>query len=185
MTLLQSLEDAEVGGRELDASKWTLREAGHFNGGKEWFGYLMRCDQQPRLARFDRYSRRDKSVTSTWRVDGRDVRSLADALGELAHPPRLTIGEISVLVAVGTEPADLRRVHPYETMSALRDKGAIAYGPPGRCRRVMSDSEVLDQLSRLESNASGNPEWESVSVKVSNARAALLRALQPEDQPHD
>lgn len=168
---------AHAAGASLeDASKWTMVEAGHYNGGKEWFGYLHRCVEQPRLSRFDRYTRKDKSVTSTWRIDGEDMETFSDAVSGLARPPCLTIEEVAVLAQVGTEPADLRKVHPYAVMWSLHNKGAVAYGPPGRSRRVVSDADVLDQLSRLESNASGNPEWEAVSAKVAAARAVLAKA---------
>lgn len=159
-----------------DARKWGMVEAAHINGGKEWFGYVHRCVQQPRLSRFDKYSRSTKSVQSTWRVDGEDVGSLESAVDELAYPPRFTATELLVLAQIGREPADYRKVHPYEITSTLRDKGAIAYGPPGRCCRTLSDAEVLDALGRAESNASGNPEWEAVSAKVKQARTAISKA---------
>jgi hypothetical protein len=46
---------------------WRLREAAHYNGGEEFFAYLHRCVENPRLSRFDRYQKKDRSVTSTWR----------------------------------------------------------------------------------------------------------------------
>lgn len=49
------------------AKNWTLREDAHYNGGKTFFAYLMRCVQQPRLSRYDRYDKATKTSTSTWR----------------------------------------------------------------------------------------------------------------------
>lgn len=69
-----------------EVSKWTMREEIHHNGGGEWFGYTHRCDQEPRLTRFDRYEKKTRSVTSTWRVDWVDRASLEDAVEALAGP---------------------------------------------------------------------------------------------------
>lgn len=65
---------------------WTMREEIHHNGGGEWFGYTFRCEQDPRLTRFDKYERKTRSVTSTWRVDWIDQASLEDAVLALARP---------------------------------------------------------------------------------------------------
>jgi hypothetical protein len=67
-----------------EAKDWTLREVAHINGGSAFFGYIHQCDQQPRLQRFDRYDRKARSVTSTWRVDGKDQPDLATAVAALA-----------------------------------------------------------------------------------------------------
>ena len=73
-----------------DADLWRLKEHAHYNGGKEWFGYGHTCVEQPRLYRMDRYTRKDRSVKSTWSVDGQDCADLADAIEKLNHDPDLT-----------------------------------------------------------------------------------------------
>lgn len=69
-----------------DVRQWHMREEIHHNGGPDWFGYTFRCVEEPRLTRFDRYERRTKSATSTWRVDWIDRESLEDAVAALAGP---------------------------------------------------------------------------------------------------
>lgn len=119
-----------------EAKGWTLREAGHFNGGRAWFGYLFRCIQEPRLSRFDRYTRKPKGVTSTWRVDGVDVGDLVEAVEALKTPPTITEEEAAALAKISaTEAADHRQDVGYAMLYALHNKGLIEYLMPGRCRR--------------------------------------------------
>ena len=71
----------------LDQVKqWTMLEEIHHHGGGEWFGYTHRCVEEPRLTRFDRYERKTRSVTSTWRVDWIDCADLEAAVLALAGP---------------------------------------------------------------------------------------------------
>ena len=58
---------------------WKMREVMHINGGKDFFGYVHRCIEEPRLERYDRYDRKSRQVQSTWRVDGVDQPSLIAA----------------------------------------------------------------------------------------------------------
>ena len=122
---------------------WKLREGAHFNGGREWFGYRMNCIQEPRLSRFDRYTRADRSVTSTWEVDGEKVASADAAWVALQTPPAITEDELAALTLVGDEPADLRDVLAYEVRHSLRAKGLIEYGPPGRCKRTEAGRSAI------------------------------------------
>lgn len=69
-----------------DAKSWRMAEAVHYNGGKVFFAYLYRCVEQPRLSRYDYYERKTRSVTSTWRVDGRDQPSFEAAIEALNTP---------------------------------------------------------------------------------------------------
>lgn len=82
---------------EADFKSWRMRERQHYNGGKEFFAYLHQCVEQPRLARYDRYDRKTRSVTSTWRTDGYDMASLADALEALNKPPVFSAEELGFL----------------------------------------------------------------------------------------
>jgi len=120
----------------LDDLKYCgLREDAHYNGGKEFFAYLMRCTQHPRLTRYDRYSRLDKSVTSIWRVDGQDVASLDSAIDALNQPPTFSEEELAILATITEEPVDRRKemIANSEPWRALRDKGAIIWDK-GRVR---------------------------------------------------
>ena len=73
-------------GTLLEKSKnWHIKEVAHLNGGKVFFGYIHQCVEQPRLERFDRYDRKTRSVTSTWRVDGNDMASFEDAISALEN----------------------------------------------------------------------------------------------------
>lgn len=82
---------------------WTMRETAHYNGGRDWFGYEYQCNQQPRLRRLDRYTRKDRSVASTWRVDGQDCLDAFDALERLSHAPVLGEDELAVLAQITPE----------------------------------------------------------------------------------
>lgn len=86
-----------------DAKSWHMREAAHYNGGWEFFAYLHRCVEQPRLSRFDRYGRKDRSVISTWRTDGIDQPSLADAVEALNTPPVFDGEELAYLASLPSE----------------------------------------------------------------------------------
>lgn len=104
---------------------WQMRKTTHLNGGREWFGYGFQCIQEPRLGRIDRYYRNDRDVVRTWKVDGHDCADAAAAWEALQKPPKFTDAEIECLRQVGDEPADLRKVLPYETYYFLQAKGAV------------------------------------------------------------
>lgn len=124
---------------------WHMVEGAHFNGGKEWFGYRMNCVEQPRLSRMDRYTRKDRSVASTWEVDGVACADADAAWLALQAPPEVTQEERDALALIGDEPADLRDAIPYEMRHWLRAKGLIEYGPPGRCKRTPAGLAALSQ----------------------------------------
>lgn len=86
-----------------------MREVTHLNGGKEWFGYIHRCVEQPRLTRKDVYTRKNRSVTSEFRVDGVVVASLKDAIAALDLPPSLSLAERAILASVNDDPEDRRK----------------------------------------------------------------------------
>lgn len=68
-------------------ASWTLRETTHFNGGQKFFAYEYTCVEEPRLTRYDHYDKKLRSSTSTWRVDGVDQLSFADAMATLGVLP--------------------------------------------------------------------------------------------------
>lgn len=115
---------------------WRMQETAHYNGGKEWFGYGFQCIQEPRLGYIDRYYRKDRSVVRTWKVDGHDYADADAAWAALQTPPVFSAEEIAALRVIGDEPADHRNTVDFRVSYSLREKGAIAYGPPGRCART-------------------------------------------------
>lgn len=136
-----------------DAADWTMREVAHYNGGKEWFGYGHRCYQQPRLYRLDRYARKDRSVTSTWSVDGEDCVDLADAINRLNSDPVVGPDELRMLAALAPafQPLkEVRATEPYLSMDHgvlhhwLPRKG-LAEAENGYVRRTELGTRILAQ----------------------------------------
>ena len=121
---------------EADAKSWHMRESAHYNGGKVFFAYMHRCVEQPRLTRYDRYERKDRSVTSTWRTDGVDKDSLAAAVDALNDAPQFTPDELAMLITLPHEyepDNDIRKGLDWTIMTRLKDKGAVEW-EKGRCR---------------------------------------------------
>jgi hypothetical protein len=113
---------------EVDAKQWHMRESAHYNGGKVFFAYLHRCVEQPRLSRFDRYERKDRSVTSTWRTDGQDRASLADAVEALNTPPVFSADEMAFLASSPDDyEAERREGLDYQLADSVLNKGAIEF----------------------------------------------------------
>lgn len=111
--------------------EWTIRRDGsHYNASPEWHGYGGRCDQEPRLSYIDRYYR-NGSAQRDWKVDGLACSTMAEAWERLQKPPIFSREELSVLATLTDEPTDLRKVHPYEVLRGLRDKG-VASATMGR-----------------------------------------------------
>jgi hypothetical protein len=157
-----------------------MREVAHINGGKDWFGYRHQCIQQPRLSRFDRYTRKDRSVASTWRVDGEDCASLTDALAKLEVPPSLTVSEMRALCQFATPTmakrdfADFQAVYP--DLRTLADKGLV-WWDQGKVSLLLN--AIGPAIDRAESNASGTPAWDAVSPTATATRAAIAKATTP------
>lgn len=122
---------------------WKMRETSHYNGGKEWFGYGRQCIQEPRLGAIDRYYRKDRSVVRTWKVDGLDCVDADAAWAALQRPPVFTEEELAALATVGDEPTDHRGSLDHTLAHWLKCKGAIEYGPPGRCKRTDAGRAAL------------------------------------------
>lgn len=112
---------------------------GHGTGG---FFYFYRCTEHPRLSRHDWYQRKDRSITSTWRVDGEDVKSLAEAVEKLNVPPQLNENEIAILATVPDVWTDRRKEDlSAERLHSLTEKGCVEW-PAGKCRRTSTESEA-------------------------------------------
>ena len=117
-----------------------FREDGsHYNGGKAFFGYGYRAIGEPRLKMIRRWYRQGEMQGKTedrFFVDGSQVDTYTAALEALKIPTVFTPEEIGALEMIGDEPADLRKAIGFELLQPLRDKGAIAWGPPGQCSRT-------------------------------------------------
>lgn len=87
-----------------DIKTWHLRQEVHLDG-RGWFGDRKRCIENPRLARYDKYTRATRSVETTWEVDGVAVADLEAAAVALSSPPVLSPAERALLreMPVGRE----------------------------------------------------------------------------------
>lgn len=102
-----------------DADMWTMREVAHYNGGKEWFGYGYTCNQNLRLYRLDRYTRKDRAVKSEWSVDGEKCADLAEAVERLNTDPIIGDDERTMLASLlpAFQPlGEVRKREPYTTL---------------------------------------------------------------------
>ncbi len=117
-----------------------FREDGsHYNGGAEFFGYGYRAVGEPRLKMIRRWYRQGQRRGQTedrFFVDGEHVATYDAALAMLALPPKLSAEEIGALSKVDDEPRDLRKILDLTALMSLRDKGLIAFSPPGKCART-------------------------------------------------
>lgn len=131
---------------------YQFREDGsHYNGGKEFFGYGYLAIGEPRLKMIRRWyrqgARRGESEDRFF-VDGDHVESIVAAIEVLKASPSFAAPEIAALGEIGDEPADWRKIIDYEILSALRAKGAIEFGPPGRCCRTDAGRAALEKARR-------------------------------------
>ena len=124
---------------EADLLKCTTHEAAHINGGKEWFGYIHRCNQHPRLTRMDKYIRKTRSVESTWNVDGKPVADLAEAAVLLSSPYEPTPDELVLLAEV---PDEYTRFEDRARFHRLQEVGLIEF-KAGACRRTDAGRSAL------------------------------------------
>src|SRR5687767_12756070 len=87
---------------EADFNSWRFnRDAVHFNGGKQFFGYGHRCIDQPRMLVIDKYFNKDRSQQRSYLIDGKQpFTTLAEALAALAMPPVLSDDELRLLSAL-------------------------------------------------------------------------------------
>lgn len=119
----------------------TMRETIHLNGGKEFFGYVLVCNQHPRLQRVDKCWRKTKTTTIEYRVDGKPVASLDEAADRLNIPPVVSAEMKAELAKVTPEFQDVRRVVDYEVLAQLADCGLIEWRD-GKCRLAAVDQEL-------------------------------------------
>lgn len=127
-----------------------FREDGsHYNGGAEFFGYGYAAIGEPRLKMVRRWYRTGKRRGQTedhFFVDGEPAPNYGDALARLKHPPGFSRDEISALRQIGDEPADHRASIGHDRLHYLNAKGAIAWGPPGRCALTDAGRAVLSRV---------------------------------------
>lgn len=124
-----------------------FREDGsHYNGGKEFFGYGYRAIGEPRLKMVRRWYRQGLARGKTedrFFVDGAKVDSYDAALEALKTPPIFSPEEIGALKVIGDDASDWRKIIGFDLLHALSSKGAIEYGPPGRCKRTEAGRAVV------------------------------------------
>ncbi|MFA5900277.1 MAG: hypothetical protein WC829_14325 [Hyphomicrobium sp.] len=115
----------------------------HYNGGRVFFGYGYSAIGEPRLSMVRKWFRGGEMQGKTedsFYVDGSLVANYAAATEALKTPPIFTPEETKALKMVGDEPADVRRAVKdavgWEPLHYLVEKGAVAWGPPGQCRRT-------------------------------------------------
>lgn len=129
-----------------------FREDGsHYNGGAEFFGYRYRAIGEPRLKMIRRWykaSQRRGLTEDRYFVDGAHVEDYAAAVEALKKPVLISDAEVQALRLIGDEPADCREMVEYVTLRSLADKGAIEWGPPGRCRRTHLGRTAVDVAAR-------------------------------------
>lgn len=124
-----------------------FRENGnHYNGGDRFFGYGYGAVGEPRLTMIRKWYRQGEMKGKTediYFVDGVAVPGYDAGLEALKTPPVFTAEEIAALRIIGDEPGDWRRTVDWRELHFLAAKGAIAWGPPGRCARTDAGRAVL------------------------------------------
>lgn len=119
----------EIMGRPTvaDYNSWRFnREAVHYNGGSEFFGYGHRCIDQPRLLVIDKYFKRDHSTQRSFQVDGQtSCTTLDEALDALTVPPTVNAEERALMATLGDDWHVPEKRAPY---LPLADKGFVTWG---------------------------------------------------------
>lgn len=126
---------------EADLLKCPMRQVSHVNGGKVFFGYIYRCNQHPRLTRFDKYIRATRAVEIEWRIDGKPVASLAEAAIALLTPYQATPEDLALLVLV---PDEFTRLEDRVRFVGLAEVGLIEFRD-GACRRTDTGRSVCER----------------------------------------
>lgn len=117
-----------------DLKQCTMRETAHLNGGAEFFGCVLVCNEQPRLQRIDKHFRKTKTTTFQYQVDGENVASLDEAAERLSVPPLVTDEMRADLAAIGSKYGDHRKTIGYGRLKKLENCGLIEWGERGTCR---------------------------------------------------
>lgn len=112
---------------ERDFNTWRFnRNAVHFNGGKDFFGWGHRCVDQPRLLVIDKYIKKDRSTQRSYLIDSKTpCTTLAEALAALSVPPILTPEECDLLATVSPDWMVPEKRGP---LLPLADMGMIEWG---------------------------------------------------------
>ena len=118
----------------IDLKQCTMRETVHLNGGSEFFGYVLVCNEHPRLQRIDKCYRATKTTVIQYQVDGENVADLDEAAELLSTPPILTDQMRADLEAIGPTFGDHRKTIGYTRLKALDNRGLIEWGERGTCR---------------------------------------------------
>jgi len=138
-----------------------FREDGrHYNGGKEFFGYGYSAIGEPRLKMIRRWYRQGErrgQSEDRFFVDGAHVPSYEAAVNALRLPPIYSLDDIRALRKIGDEPADYRASIGFDRLRSLHDKGAIEFGPPGRCARTEAGREKLRDVGDLDAPSHAEP----------------------------
>ncbi len=124
---------------EAELLACTVQEVAHLNGGREWFGYIHRCVQHPRLTRLDKYVRKTRGVASTWRVDLKPVADLAEAAKILSTPYAPSADEIALLAEV---PDEYTLFEMWVRFVPLAEVGLVEFSN-GECRRTDAGRAAL------------------------------------------
>lgn len=122
----------------MDVAHHFLEDGSHYNGGAVFFGYGFRAVDEPRLKLIRRWykGKRRGQTEDHYFVDGEPVADYEAALSALAVPVVFTADEVTALAAIDDEPANYRKTFDFRLLHSLSAKGAIEWGPPGKCRRT-------------------------------------------------
>lgn len=109
-----------------DFERWRFnRDAVHFNGGREFFGWGHRCVDQPRLLVIDKYFRKDRSTQRSYLIDGKTpCTTLDEALAVLSKPPTISDDLLALLRGLSDEWIDADGRVPY---LPLHDMGLMEF----------------------------------------------------------
>lgn len=122
----------------LDLKKCTMRKTVHLNGGAEFFGYVLVCNEHPRLQRIDKYYRKTKKTEIQYQVDGENVASLDEAAERVSSPPVITDEMRADMATIGHEFGDHRKSIDYGRLKKLENCGLLEWAERGKCRIVRS-----------------------------------------------
>lgn len=113
-------------------------DGSHYNGGAVFFGYGFRAVGEPRLKLIRRWykGKRRGQIDDHYFVDGKPVTDYEAALSALTVPVVFTTDEVTALAEIGDEPANYNETFDFLLLHSLSEKGAIEWGPPGKCRRT-------------------------------------------------
>ena len=117
-----------------DLKQCTMRTTIHLNGGSKFFGYVLVCNEHPRLQRIDKHFRDTKKTEIQYQVDGESVASLDEAAERLSVPPVITDEMTADMISIGPEFGDHRKLIAYSRLKKLENCGLLEWGARGECR---------------------------------------------------